>query len=686
MNGGTETRNERKQMKNEEIKFKEGQRFRSAGYLVELIAGSDEKWLSLRDLKSNEVRSMAADDLRRAVAAGHIQIDAGHDANLKDLPALQRRVSNGHEAFINSIPAELRSEAAVVVMTEKIKWVKRLQRYGEPTLRPTDALLIALKDIEHRERESCPFTLHTLYAASRTMKKYGGDPRSLYPAFHNRGGKGQSRISPEVEKMITSALNDATRKTSEQLRPSRVSDAVAGMVKKWNQANPSESMVAPSLPTITRRFEERFSAYEVAKRNYGVERANRMFRENGARIRALEPLDVVEYDDTDTQVFMIDERTGLPWGRAFLTVGVDQCSGMVMGKSISEKPRSLVSAIYAIYDGIMPKNHAAAEFAQCRGKWDAYGHHGLIKLDNAPFNTSKHAEAGLLEIGSEVEWARPYQPTNKSDIEHFNAVMKQDYVCNLEGWSGPVENRDLLNRGIGSAVMTLGEFVAGLNAWIVDEYSNKPQVDGLTPRQKWLSTFADHAPLLPKKMLSPNLLGTIADTRKLRDSGGLKRKGLRYQSAELANLRKRIGANAEVEIRVNPYSLTSIFVKDPINGQYLEVPCDEKIAYLKHLTDYQQSLILKKCRLMKKTNSGYLDMYEARIELSEMATKLMRSKKLNERKVAYRNEKVDFRDPQLDSELEARKKGTVTTTIYETELERSMRILGEDAGPDPDNE
>lgn len=686
MNGGIETHDERKQMSNEEIKFQEGQRFRSAGYLVEVIAGSDEKWLSLRDLKSQEVRSMAADDLRRAVAAGHIQVDDGHDAALKDLPALQRRVNNRHEALINSIPVELRSDAAVAVMTEKIKWVKRLKRYGESTLRPTDALTVALKDIEHREGEVCPFTLHTLYAAARTMKKYGGDPRSLYPAFHNRGGKGQSRVNPEVEKMITTALNDATRKTSEQLKPSRVFAAVTGMVEKWNRANPSELAVAPSLPTVTRRFEERFSAYEVSKRNYGVERANRMFRENGARIRALEPLDVVEYDDTDTQVFIVDERTGLPAGRAYLTVGVDQYSGMVMGKSISEKPRSVVSAIFAIYDGIRPKNHSAEEFAQCRGKWDAYGHHGLIKLDNAPFNTSKHAEAGLLEIGSEVEWARPYRPTNKSDIEHFNAVIKEDYVCNLEGWSGPVENRDLLNRGIGSAVMTLGEFVAGLNAWIVDEYANKPQVDGLTPREKWLRAFADHAPLLPKKMPSKRLLGTIPDTSTFRASGGLKRKELRYQSDELAALRKRIGAKAEVEIRFNPYSLAYILVKDPINGQYLDVPCIENLAYLKYLTDYQQSLILRKCRLMKKNNPGYLDMYEARTELSETAKKLMRSKKLTERKVAYRNEKVDFRDPLLDSELEARKKTTVTTTIYETELERGMRILEEDAGPDRDNE
>lgn len=606
---------------------------RAAGVVFRIsdITGGNLVWLE--DVSTSECKTCEMSQLQAALRDGTIVRAERDDAVQALLVPVQLR--NSDQNLIDSIPAAFRSDEAVAVMLNKMKWVRELERYGVKNFNPSTFLQAAIKDIEHKLGISCPYKQDALYLAFRTLRKNDNDPRCLMPKFHLRGGPGGRRVDPCVDKMIEFALNGAARPASGMLRPVKVHRDVVEMVRRHN-ASAVEKVLAPSLPTVTRRFNERFSPYAVCVRNSGKKRADKLFRETGVRVRVDHALDVVHYDDTDTAIFLTDGRTGLPWGRSWLTVGIDEKTQAVHGLAMSERPRSSESAIEAVINGIYPKDHTGPEFALCRGKWEWYGQPGIVNLDNASYNATLRTQASILEFDAEVAFARPHRPTDKTDIEHFNHRLKAGFIQDLPGWVGPKEDRDLLDVGLGSAVMTIEVFRRCLFPWIVDEYSNTPTGKlGLTPREAWTIEFKDVPPLLPRRHPPQELMGTISQELTMRDSGGLLRMGLRYQSDELATLRKRLGAAAKVMIRYSPHSLRYLYVLDPFSKIYYKVPCIDDPRYVEGLTNFQQHLILKKARIMKKRSPGLSELYDARQMLIRDTDDLMKSKKLRQRKQGF---------------------------------------------------
>lgn len=607
---------------------------RVGGVVCRIDAITEGDKLYLTDVASTESRSCHWPALRSAMSRGVVSL--AEDSAVEQALMVPVHLRAGEQSLIEGIPVAFRTKKALGVMLTKRRWIHALQRHGVVNFNPSDFLRAVIKDVEHEFRESCPYGVDALYEAARTLRRNQGDHRSLLPQFHLRGGPGGRRLDPAVERIVDQALEQAANPASGKLRAVKVHNTVNAMVYLHNAGNAGTALEVPSVPTVTRRFNDRFTPYAVCVRNEGKKRADQKFREAGARIRVDRALDIVHYDDTDTAVFLIDPRTGLPWGRCWLTVGVDEHTSAVLGYSLSERPRSSESAFEAVVHGIYPKDPGSPDFSLCRGKWEWYGQHGIVNLDNASYNATLQLQASVLEFDAEIAFARPHHPTDKPDIEHFNHRVKFEFIQDLPGWVGPKEDRELLNVGLGSAVMSLDEFRKRLMAWIVDEYSNNPcGKEGKTPREAWREQFLDTAPLLPRRRPSQELMGTIFQKLTFRDSGGLLRMRLRYQSPQLEELRKRLGARAEVWVRFLPSSLSYLYVLDPLSKNYLKVPCIEDIRYVQGLTNYQQSLILKKARLMKLRSPGLVQMHEARQALVADTNELMKSKMLRQRKLGY---------------------------------------------------
>lgn len=607
---------------------------RAAGVVLRIDAITEDAKLWLTDVASTQCKTCDWSQLQAAMRQGIVSIVDETAAVQALLVPVHLRAQE--QRLIEDIPAAFRTEKALAVMLTKRRWILELERQGVKNFNPSPFLREVIRDVEHKLQEKCPYGLDAIYLAARTLRRNGGDHRSLLPQFHRRGGPGSHRLDSAVDRIIAQALDDAENPASGKLRPVKIHRAVEVMVRTHNAASAQALISTPSLPTITRRFNERFDPYVVCVRNEGKKRADQIFRETGSRIRVDQALDVVHYDDTDTATFLVDDRTGLPWGRAWLTAGVDENTAAVLGCALSERARSSESALEAVIHGIFPKDHNRPEFAKCRGKWEWYGQPGIVNLDNASYNATLQFQASVLEFDTEVAFARPHQPTDKSDIEHFNSRVKSEFIHDLPGWVGPKEDREMLDVGLGSAVMTLDDFRQRLFAWIVDEYSNKPCGKfGKTPREAWREQFQELPPLLPRKRPSQELMGTIFQKLTFRDSGGLLRMRLHYWSQDLADLRKKMGANAEVMLRYLPSSLAFLYVLNPFTKNYLKVPCTDDARYVEGLTNYQQSLVLKKARLMKMRAPGLTEMYKARQALISDTKELLSSKKLRQRKLGY---------------------------------------------------
>ena len=604
----------------------------------------------LHDYASHDERICSTKELQQMLIEGDAQIVQPDSANQSSVPAQ----FDAATAFrINEVPESLKSVAATKQWLEKIKWLQRLKEKGYRTFTSNDEFLTILREVEHQYHESCPFEPSTMYRAQLILRKMGGDYRSIFPQFVNRGGKGKSRLPDAVEKIINEQMEAAKSPAFGLLNPSRIYESVEGRVIQLIRAEPQERYTIPSLQTVTRRMREVFSAQEVYVRKYGRERGLRAFRQHGMRIKASRPLDVVEFDDKDTACFLTDERTQLPWGRAYITAGVDQFTSCVMGVNISEHARSVQSAWAAFEHAIHPKDPSHPDYENCEHPWEPYGHIGTVLLDNATYNSAADLQASILEYGAEVEYARPHQPTNKSGIEHWNWQVIEDHIRHLPGWSGEKEDRDALDHGLASAVYTLGQFKRNLLTWITDVYSNKTiQAMGKSPREAWIEAFQHAPPYLPRRLPSITLAGTILQTLKKRDSGGLLRKQLRYQSEDLDELTKKLGSKAEIMVRYAPHDLSYLMVQDLRNQSYLRVPCIEEPAKYQFITDYQQSLILKFRKASRRTGSKPIDLYEARKRLIENTKQLLESKSMRNRKQAVRTGSL----PEVEDVLEKQKK------------------------------
>ena len=543
--------------------------------------------------------------------------------------------SNAYQ--INDVPDSLRSAAGLEIWLQKIKWLKRIKNKGYGRFQNDNELLLTLREIEHESLEKCPFEPSTLYKAHLTVRKQGEDYRCIFPQFANRGGKGKSRLPEIVEKIIGEEIEAAKKPEFGLLQASRLYERVEGRVQQLQRAEPHERYSMPSLPTISRRMSEEFSAFEIYTRKYGKERAVRKFRQNGMRVRANRPLDIVEFDDKDTACFLIDERTQLPWGRAYITAGVDQATSSVLGINVSEHSRSTQSAWAAFENAIYPKDPSHPDFANCNQGWEPFGHIGLVLLDNASYNSSADFQASVLEYGAELEYSRPHHPTNKSGIEHWNHQVIVDHICHLPGWAGAKEDRDALDHGLNAAVYSLGEFKRGLMGWITDVYSNKTiQALGKSPREAWAEAFLHMSPHLPRMMPPIALAGTIRQTLKKRDSSGLMRKKLRYQSEQLDELSIGLGSKFDYVVRYAPHDLSYLFVQNPRTKSYLKVPCIEDPQKYQFITDYQQSLILKFSAASRKKGTKAIDLYEGRTRIIENTRQLLESKSMLKRKAAVR--------------------------------------------------
>lgn len=604
----------------------------------------------LHDVKTHEERESDVEEISEMLSMNAMSIEPTRISAANSVPA---HFDPNNSYQIDDIPETLRSEAAAHVWVEKIKWLNRLKRKGYTSLQDNEDLELTLREIEHETVQKCPFKPSTLYKASRELKRSEHGYKAIFPQFALRGGKGQSRLPEPIEAVISEVLHNAEDAAFGLLQASRIHEAVVGKVSQLRRADPNTIYATPSLPTVTRRLNEHFTAFEIFARKYGVERAKKKFRTNGSRVTADRALDVVEFDDKDTDCFLIDERTYLPWGRAYVTAGVDQATYSVLGLSISEHTRSIQSAWAAFEHAVYPKDMGHPDFVECIHPWEAYGHIGTAFFDNATYNAALDLQASVLEYGAEVGFAEPMKPTNKSCIEHFNDVLIRNFVCHLPGWSGEKEDREALNNGIGNAVYTLGEFRRELMAWITDIYSNSTiGSTGKSPREAWKGAFQFGGPLLPRRIPPLTLAGTVRQTLKKRDSGGLLRKQLRYQSPELHELMKGIGSKFDYVLRYKPYDLSHLMVQNPRTNAYLRVPCVEDPRKYEYISDYQQSLILKYRAKSKKNGAKPIDLFEARQRLIDNTRQLAASNSMQKRKAARRTGQI----PEVEEFMERTKK------------------------------
>ena len=527
----------------------------------------------------------------------------------------------------------LLSDAARESGLKIVKYITALQQSGFENFRPTFLIEQEIKRLAKRFEDPCPPSSWTLYRKNRTLKENNGDWISVFPNFAARGGSGHIRADAEVKEILSDVV-ERVRANKEAVSYKKVWGEVRGeLISRKGEV--AGEKAAPGLSVVTRCIKREIGVYDLYVRRHGKRAADKQFRNWHPRDRAVSPLEVVEFDDKDTRVFCIDERNGLPNGRAYLTSGIDQFSTVPLGFSISDRPRSTWSAINAFVNAVLPNNVQASEWSNVSSESLYFGKVGIAVFDNALYNHAKQLETTVLEVSNSImAWAQPYTPTEKSIVEDFNGRVAIDFLPTLPGFAGEKHARDKLSEGLLAANLSILEFKRRFLKWCYDSYCHTPRAGGQTPAQRWAIGLEGRALRAPGDIHRIMLATTLSKRLKLRPEGVLLR-GLVFGSPFVQQIRKRYGHNFEADIRFHPETTDYVLVKDPISGAWAKVESSQP-EYTLNLTWAQHKLILKMAYESGIKNPSVPQLLIQRNSLAQLVEQLRFSPKLRDRKLANR--------------------------------------------------
>lgn len=617
----------------------------------------------IQNLETLELRRSRESDLIDRLFSGELKS--------QDVSVASHQVSEqlGSDALVQ-VMGRGESDVAASVMLDQFRWVAELRRLGIDRIENKPWVRTAIARLADGDMKgSRTYQVSTLMNVARLLQRSQNDPLSVLPRYSARGGRGVNRIH-SVTEHVTAEVIEEVKAQSGKIVVKEILVDINNRINQLNLASPDLPAPLASSTTVTRRVKAEVSAYDLCRRNTNPAVANRRFRVNAyARDSATFPLEVIAFDDTDCGVFLINEKTGLPFGRAYLTSGIDQCTLMVLGFDLSHKNRSIESAVGTIIDSMLPKDRSRPDFQGVKHEWGGYGTGGTILMDNARYNGSKAIERQSDIHQLVLAKARPYTPTEKQEIEYFNHRVKEDYCSRIPGWRGEKHDADSIKNGIASAICSETKFRQGFVKWVTGVYSNAPGIDGFTPLQRWNRFYSTHRPAVRWSKDQLAMLRLVPQTLKLRQSGGIQRLSLRYCNPQLQELQRRIGQTSGVEIFVDRQDLSYVEVANPFSNQLFKVPCSEQPMLYLGITEYQQKLILKLARLRGISNPAISDLVAAREELRLLTHQLSLSKKMRSRKKAEQTGILPQVLSATDAEPNALKSGQLNVNFKVSPVE-----------------
>lgn len=326
----------------------------------------------------------------------------------------------------------------------------------------------------------------------------------------------------------------------------------------------------PSRPTFYRMIQD-LDKYECMAAREGKSIADKHFRAVGAGVSTKYILERVEVDHTPLDVIVINEKTGLPDGRPWLTVLLDKHSRMPLGIEIGFEPPSELAVMNALRNAIKPKTNILKDYPEISNKWPAYGIPTTLICDNGREFHAINLRRMCTELNIEIQFCPKKQPNYKGAIERFLGTLNRAVCHRLSGttFSNIRQRSDYKSEKL--AAVTLIQLKSLIHEWIVDIYCHEiNRMTGKTPSQLWMEGLEKREPLLPENIQQLNLILSKELQRKLNHEG-VTIFGLTYNSNELATLRKRSTDTFDVKVRFDPSNLEFVWVYDDINGDYIPV-------------------------------------------------------------------------------------------------------------------
>lgn len=313
-------------------------------------------------------------------------------------------------------------------------------------------------------------TIYSWYRAYRNTELLS----SLLPTKPN-GGKGKSRIQPEVETIIQHVIENHYE-TDQRWTILETSEEARRLCR-------NADLPLPSLLTVRKRIEWRKGRKQYAAR-LGKRAASLAFDAvEGSIPDAGWPLALVQIDHTKLPIMLVHDISRRNIGRPWVTFAIDVCSRMVPGMYLALEEPSANSAGMCISHAILPKEKWLAE-RKIEAEWPCWGVMGILHMDNAREFRGDMIKAACSEYDIDVHLRPVKKPEYGAHIERLMGTVSQK-LKRVAGatFSSPTERGDYDSEA--KASMTLHELEEWLTLLLAKYHHSLHDGIGTSPLQRY---------------------------------------------------------------------------------------------------------------------------------------------------------------------------------------------------------
>lgn len=484
-------------------------------------------------------------------------------------------------------PADLQPHAGGAETTKALVRLFYCQAFDKDPVKLSDE---KLDGFIARTAPLCPYAHKPPSAgALRVWVRSRGEPgRRLIRYMHDRqvrGPKG-SGLNDEVEAIISAELEAhfqdirRTDRTTVEL--------VWAAVQERNAIKQQEDLALLDLPSessIRRRIKAGRTRENVAAK-WGRHISEQAFDGLRGSVEASRPLETVVIDHTELDLHLIDEETGLTWGRPTLCIAIDVATRAIISFWLSVRAPSIETLTGLMRWCVRPKDDWLARHEGLVGEWPMFGCPRKLVIDNGIEGVGPSFKSSCEAHGIEAHYAPVGTPDYKGICERAIQTVN-GFVKELDGgvFDGVEAMRKLRVDASSDAVLTLQQAERFLTDWLINYYHRRPHagLKGRTP----LATWADLAkksyiPLVPDLDQFDSALGHRVE--RCLSKQGVRVDNLNYSGPAVSDLLRDllptqtstepVAHSVKVQVRVMPDDISVIHVFNPRRQCFVALRCE----------------------------------------------------------------------------------------------------------------
>lgn len=524
---------------------------------------------------------------------------------------------------VSSLSASEKQEHLELSLIDELDWKEADGWYGSLRALISDRHLT--KDKVKQVADKAGVHLATVYRKLKILETHGR--LSSLVKTKSDGGKGKSRLSPEVNAVVIDTI-DQFYFNKEQKRRSKTEtiDEVEHRLRNaelplphrltiYNRILAAERTRNNSHPSDKAEFDERASPAEALGADY--------------------PLAVVQIDHTPVDIMVVDEVHRLSCGKPWLTVAIDVFSRMVLGFYLSLDPPGNTGTGQCIANSILTKELWLTGL-DINISWPCWGLMDKIHADNAGEFRGHMLKRACKEYGIDLEWRPVKKPRYGAHIERLlGTFMKEIHRLPGSTESNPGKRGEYDSEK--HAALTMAELEKWLTLYIVGAYH---QIEHSGIQMPPIKRY-EQGIFGTEQVIGRGLPLRVDDVDRLRldllpafkrtiQGYGVQLDKIQYKSGVLVRWENAKDPKSPKERRKfvfkrNPRDISVLYFYDPDLKQYFKIPYRD-IAYPPmSIWEYRKVRAHLKEKGLKDVNEQLI--FQTFLELREMVSESTRKSK-----------------------------------------------------------